>query len=144
GLSWAFTVAGLRWLARGETGGPSAAAAATAAGNLLAVALCAPWAFPLPAAAASDWALVAFLGVIQIALAYALLASGMRLVPAFEGSLLLLVEPVLNPIWAWLVHGERPGLWAISGAALILGATAFRSIAAAARPGTSAGAAPAP
>lgn len=31
--------------------------------------------------------------------------------PALETSLLLLLEPVLNPIWAWLAHGERPGAY---------------------------------
>jgi len=35
---------------------------------------------------------------------------------------LLLVEPALSPIWAWLVHGERPGRWSLAGGALILGA----------------------
>jgi drug/metabolite transporter (DMT)-like permease len=45
-------------------------------------------------------------------------------VSAFEASLLLLLEPVLNPIWTWLVHGEKPGVWSIAGAAVILLATA--------------------
>jgi DME family drug/metabolite transporter len=48
-------------------------------------------------------------------------------VPAFEASLLLLLEPVLNPIWAWLVHGERPGGWSLLGGAVILAATTARS-----------------
>jgi MFS family permease len=33
---------------------------------------------------------------------------------------------VLNPIWAWLVHGETPGVATLAGGALILGATAGR------------------
>jgi drug/metabolite transporter (DMT)-like permease len=44
-------------------------------------------------------------------------------VPAFEASAVLLAEPALNPLWSFLVHGERPGAWAIGGGALILGAT---------------------
>jgi drug/metabolite transporter, DME family len=44
-------------------------------------------------------------------------------VPAFEASALLLAEPALNPVWAWMVHGERPSAWALGGGALILGAT---------------------
>ena len=51
----------------------------------------------------------------------------MRRVPAFEASLLLLLEPVLNPVWAWLVHGERPGAWSLAGGALILAATAVKT-----------------
>ena len=44
----------------------------------------------------------------QIGLAYLLLTAAVRHVPAFEVSLLLLVEPALNPVWSWLVHGETP------------------------------------
>jgi drug/metabolite transporter (DMT)-like permease len=33
-------------------------------------------------------------------------------IPALETSLILLIEPVLNPVWSWLFHGERPpGRW---------------------------------
>ena len=45
-----------------------------------------------------------------------------------EASTLLLLEPALNPFWAWLVHGERPGVWALAGGALILGATLAKSV----------------
>jgi drug/metabolite transporter, DME family len=44
-------------------------------------------------------------------------------VPAFEASALLLLEPALNPVWAWMVHGERPGAWALAGGGLILAAS---------------------
>jgi drug/metabolite transporter (DMT)-like permease len=44
-------------------------------------------------------------------------------------SLLLFIEPVLSPVWAWLLHGERPGGWAIAGGALILAATAIKTAA---------------
>jgi len=43
-----------------------------------------------------------------------------------EGSMVLLVEPVLNPVWTWLVLGENPGWLAILGGALILSGTALR------------------
>jgi drug/metabolite transporter (DMT)-like permease len=52
----------------------------------------------------------------------------MREVPALEASLLMLLEPVLNPMWAWLVHGERPSRWALAGGALILVATAANAL----------------
>jgi len=47
-------------------------------------------------------------------------------VRALEVGLFLLIEPVLNPIWTWLVHGETPGAATLAGGALILGATAGR------------------
>lgn len=127
GICWALTIMGLRHQGRGNEGA-GVAAAAVACGNLIAFALTLPMAVPVAHATATDWALIAFLGVVQIGLAYVLLTRGVRGVPALEASLLLLVEPVLNPIWAWLVHGENPGLWSILGGAVILGATAMRTL----------------
>ncbi len=125
GLFWALTILGLRWLARdGEA--ESAAPAAVLSGNLLAFAGCLPWALPLPTPRPADVAIVLFLGSIQIALAYMLLTAAMRRVPALEASLLLLVEPVLNSLLSWAVHGEVPGGWALAGAGLILGSTALK------------------
>jgi DME family drug/metabolite transporter len=51
----------------------------------------------------------------------------LRRLPALEVSLLLLIEPVLNPLWAWLAHGEAPGFGARLGGLLILSATATAS-----------------
>ena len=47
----------------------------------------------------------------------------LKLVPAVELSLLLLLEPVLSSVWAWVVLDERLHAWSIAGAATILGAT---------------------
>jgi len=126
GVTWALTLLGLRWVGRD---GPGAGAAAAAAGNLLAALAALGPALPVPAIRPADVAVVLFLGVFQIGLAYALLTRGMAGgvrgggVPAFEASLLLLLEPVLNPVWAWLVHGERPGGLVLLGGALVLAAT---------------------
>ena len=69
----------------------------------------------------------------MVALAYVLLTAGLRGVPALEASLLLMIEPVLNPIWAWWLHGETPGRLALAGGAVILAATAVRVVTAARR-----------
>jgi drug/metabolite transporter (DMT)-like permease len=58
------------------------------------------------------------------------MTRGLRRTPAFEASLLLLLEPVLNSVWAWLVHAERPAPASLLGCTLILAAslaTAFRA-----------------
>ena len=39
-----------------------------------------------------------------------------------------LIEPVLNPVWTFLFAGERPGPWAMVGGAIILLATAWRTL----------------
>lgn len=120
GVGWAFTIAGLRWLGRSR--GHGQAAAATLAGNLVAVAICLPFAVPV-SGDAGDWLTIVYLGVFQIGLAYALLTRAVRLVPAVQASLLLMIEPALSPLWAWLVHGEQPGPWALTGGAVIVAGT---------------------
>lgn len=127
GVTWAATLLGLRWIGRG-TGGTGAAAGASVAGNVIAAAVCLPAALP-PSGDAVDWLLIAYLGVVQIGLAYVLLTTAVRHLAAFEVSLLLLVEPALNPVWAWAIHGETPNAAAALGGVLILGATAAKVIA---------------
>jgi len=116
GMAWALTIAGLRW-AR------SSGMAPVLAGNLLACACTLPMALPAAGFGARDALVMLYLGVFQIGLAYVCLTRAIRHVPAFEASVVLLAEPALNPVWAYLVHGERPGGWALAGGALILAAT---------------------
>lgn len=128
GLTWACTIVGLRWLGRDVSDrGRARSAAALVLGNLVASAVTLPWAGPWGAFAARDALTLAYLGVFQIGAAYLLLARGLRGVGALEASLLLLIEPVLNPIWAFLLQGEVPGAWALAGAGLVLTATAARA-----------------
>jgi drug/metabolite transporter (DMT)-like permease len=128
GLCWGLTIMGIRWLGRDDRASPGGSARAVACGNVIAFALCLPLAHPASGATPADWLVVTYLGVVQVAIAYVLLTRGMTRVLALEASLLLLVEPVLNPVWAWLLHGERPGLWAVLGGALILAATTTRAV----------------
>jgi DME family drug/metabolite transporter len=121
GLSWALTLAGLRWLSRQKGG--SAGMAAVTAGNLMAFLAALPMALPVASVSASGVAVVLYLGVFQIGLAYWCLTRAVRHVTAFEATATLLLEPVLNPIWTWLIHGEHPGAWPLAGGAVILSAT---------------------
>ncbi len=127
GVSWALTIAGLRWLERGAVRS-GAGMATVAAGNLLACLICLPKALPLGAASPADWGVVVYLGVVQIGLSYVLLTRGVRNIGALETSLLLLLEPALNPVWAWVLHGETPGALAIAGGGLILGCSLVRTL----------------
>jgi drug/metabolite transporter (DMT)-like permease len=79
-------------------------------------------------ASASEWATIIYLGVFQIALAYVFLTRAVRRLSALEVSLLLLLEPVLNPAWTWLIRGEQPGVWTIAGGAIIIAVTAIKSV----------------
>lgn len=125
GVSWALTLMGIRWL--GRSGRQDGAPAAVACGNLIACLAVLPFAFPIGSSTTSDWASIVFLGVFQIALAYVFLTRGMRRVPALEASLLLLIEPVLNPIWAFFAHREIPAPWALLGGVIVLGTTVAKT-----------------
>lgn len=124
GVTWALTVMGLRAVGRG---GFDWSPASAVWGNVIACLICLPVALPVESSRPVDWLVIAYLGVFQIAVAYVFLIRGLRHVTALEASLLLLLEPVLNPIWAWMAHGERPGTWSIAGGLLILAATLAKS-----------------
>src|SRR5450759_1722321 len=46
--------------------------------------------------------LVLFLGVVQMGISYVLFVRGLRVVPAAEASLIGMLEPMFNPLWAFL------------------------------------------
>jgi drug/metabolite transporter (DMT)-like permease len=125
GVTWALTVCGLRWMGKGTD---DAAIGAVVVGNAIAFLATLPRALPLVPHPATDWVIIAYLGIFQIGLAYVLVTSALRRMPAFEASIILLIEPAFNPLWAWAVHGEVPGAWALAGGALILGATTVRTL----------------
>lgn len=77
---------------------------------------------------AGDAAGLVFLGVVQIGFAYMLFTFGVAHVQALEASLIGMLEPVLNPVWVFLVLGETPGWWAVAGGAIIVGAVVARTI----------------
>jgi DME family drug/metabolite transporter len=120
GVAFGLSIIGLR---RIGDGGP----AALVLGNLLAAAVTLPaWPFG-PAPTPLDLGLVAFLGVFQLGLSYLCFTRGLEGTPAVEAALLVLLEPVLNPVWTFLFTGERPGPWAMAGGAVVLAATAWRT-----------------
>jgi drug/metabolite transporter (DMT)-like permease len=72
--------------------------------------------------------MLAFLGFVQIGLGYLLFTYGQRRIPALEGALLSMLEPILNPIWVLLWYGEKPSSWAVAGGAIILISLGVRMI----------------
>ncbi len=127
GVTFALAVVGFRWLGRAGDRLGTTPVAAAAMGNFTACAVALPMALPLGSHAPADWGILLYLGVFQIGLAYVLFSRSIIRLPALEASILLLLEPVLNPIWTWLVHGEIPGRAALAGGALVLGATLGRA-----------------
>lgn len=121
GVAFALSILGLRRL---RYDGP----AALVWGNLIAAAAALPFWSGGPTPRPLDLALLAYLGIFQLGLAYLCFSRGLERTPALEASLLVLLEPVLNPIWTFLLAGERPGPWALVGGAVVLAATAWRTV----------------
>jgi DME family drug/metabolite transporter len=69
-----------------------------------------------------------FLGVFQLAGAYALFVRGIQHVPATEASLIGMLEPIANPLWVFLFLGEKPALVSLAGGIVVLGAIAWRTL----------------
>lgn len=101
-------------------------------GNLLIVFVTAPAAFAARARMTpQDFGIVVYLGVVQIGIAYTLFTLGMaRGVRSLEAIIIGYVEPVLNPVWVFLVIGERPSRWALMGGATIIAAVLSHTLAA--------------
>ena len=127
GLCYGLTILGLRHLARlrgaeSAEGDSAPAGFAVALGNLFAFLICLPLLSvdELASAAAVDWAVVGYLGLFQLGLGYVLVTRGIETVPAVEASFLLLLEPVLNPVWALVLLGETAGPRTLAGGLMIV------------------------
>jgi DME family drug/metabolite transporter len=76
--------------------------------------------FPIPSPA--QLVVLVFYGTLQMGLPYWLAARGMRSVSPHEAGAITLLEPLLNPLWAWIISGELPERFVVIGGILILGA----------------------
>ncbi len=91
-------------------------------GNLLVVILTAPWGLAaLPSITMHDAMAVMYLGVVQLGVAYTLFTVGMaRGVRSVDAGIICYIEPVLNPVWVFLVLSEKPSGWAMLGGTIIV------------------------
>ncbi|HEY6354064.1 MAG TPA: DMT family transporter [Burkholderiaceae bacterium] len=69
-----------------------------------------------------DLALLALLGVVQLAIPCLLAVWLTRVLPGPEIALLALLEVIFGVAWAWLWAGEAPGAAALTGGSLVLAA----------------------
>ena len=91
-------------------------------GNLLCVLVAGPWGLAaLSHVGTHDLLSVVYLGVVQLGISYTLFTVGMtRGVRSLDAGIICYIEPVLNPVWVFLVLGERPSRWALLGGAIII------------------------
>lgn len=76
----------------------------------------------------SDLGYLFLFGAVQLAIGLILFTTGARLIPAAEAALISLVETVLGAFWVFLFLDENPGIYALYGGALVLGAVAANTL----------------
>src|SRR5689334_15117347 len=93
-------------------------------GNAVAVIITLPWGLAtVSSITRHDLLGVAYLGVVQLGIAYTLFTTAMaRGVRSLDAGIVCYVEPLLNPIWVFLVLNERPSSWALLGGSIIVAA----------------------
>lgn len=71
---------------------------------------------------------ILLLGVFQLGIAYIFYSIAIKHLTALEAILIMFLEPILNPIWVFMVVGERPSFLSIVGGLIVLITIIFRSI----------------
>lgn len=96
-------------------------------GNAIAAFIGLPFAFTYGfGPGARGWLGLVLLGVLQLGASYLLYVAAIRHVRALDAILISFVEPILNPIWVLIIAGEKPGLLAVAGGAIVLTSIAAR------------------
>lgn len=99
-------------------------------GNVFACLCMIPFVLPNPSPwTSNDLIAVIILGVFQIGLAYFLFTQGVtKGVRSLDASIIGFLEPLLNPVWVFLILNEKPSQWAIVGGAVIIGAIILHTL----------------
>ncbi len=63
---------------------------------------------------------VVYMSLFTTAVPYLFYAKGMKYSSPIDGSLILMVDPILNPVWVFAFTGEMPGPLAMVGAVLVI------------------------
>ena len=75
--------------------------------------------FDTPFTAQTTWVILA-LGILQIGIPYMLFGMAVQHCSGLTCVLVSALEPLLNPVWVFLVTGELPGFWALIGVAIVM------------------------
>ena len=77
---------------------------------------------PTLSATPLDLAILAVMGCVQLGTGCLLATAASRHLSATEIGLLALLEPILGPIWVWVLMGEHPGAATLLGGTIVLAA----------------------
>ena len=83
---------------------------------------------PLPVFTWKSAGAIAMLGIFQVGVAAILFSAAIKRITAVSDNLIAVIEPVFNPVWVFLALGERPGVNALVGGAIIIAAVTGASV----------------
>lgn len=75
-----------------------------------------------------SWLGLILLGIFQLGLSYILYTIAIKKVTALEGTLIPVIEPIMNPLLVFLALGESPGLWSIAGGSIVVVSITLRCV----------------
>jgi drug/metabolite transporter (DMT)-like permease len=100
-------------------------------GNAITVVYCLPAMVSVgPESIGSNLFFSAVLGIGPLGLGYVFYLAALGRVTALEASLIPSIEPLLNPVWTFMVIGEVPGFWTFVGGAVVLLAVTLKALSA--------------
>ena len=68
------------------------------------------------------------LGFFQLGLAFIIFQYGIKRTSPLNASLISMAEPIMNPVWVFLVLGEAPGLLALIGTVVVISGVLYMNL----------------
>ena len=97
-------------------------------GNLMTFFFCSPLYHNEITLKLEPWLIIIFLGIIQLGIAYILFSIAIKYVSAIDAIIYPVIEPIFNPILAFVFIGENMGSISILGGLMIVFGVVSRSI----------------
>lgn len=88
-------------------------------GNVIAFLIMLPF-IGKPELTQSNIVLIVVMGLFQLGLPYILYSMAVKAVTSLEITLITVLEPIMNPVWVFLIGGETPGWCTVFGGAIVL------------------------
>ncbi|MBF90010.1 MAG: EamA family transporter [Candidatus Marinimicrobia bacterium] len=97
-------------------------------GNFLTAIICLPFFFCEQLPDYKGIVMLTIMGVFQLGISYVLYARAIQKVRAIDAVLITSLEPILNPIWVFLIYTEYPGKWTLVGGFIVMTTILFHAI----------------
>jgi len=89
-------------------------------GNIITFIICCPGYLSGITSTLHSWLIIAFLGVVQLGIAYILYSTAIKHVSALDAIIYPVIEPIFNPVFAFIILGESMSIFGIMGGFLVL------------------------